>query len=140
HGDWDNQVRTAIGNSKGVVALLTKTAAQKPIFKDEARYAHAQNIPIFPFAIELVEMPLGLRSLNRTNAFGWRGEFTHPGFQSLIKKIRKEMGGLAMTRRDTLTINGKVLKLPSFVCSLSSVEFQLYSPPQFQFYSPLFLC
>lgn len=125
HGDWENQIYTAIGNSKGVVALLTKTAAQKSIFKDEARYAHEQNIPIFPFAIESEKMPLGLRSLNRTDAFGWRGEAAHPGFQSLIKKIRKEMGGLAMKRKDTLTINGKVLKLPSFVCSLSSYETQI---------------
>ena len=124
-GEWDRHVRAAIEQSKGVLALLSQKAAQKPIFKDEVRYAQKLNKPIFPFVVEPAEMPLGLGSLNRTDAFGWQGEENHAAYKTLVKKIRQAMGAQGPQRRQALVIYGKEIKLPHFVFSVSSFETQI---------------
>ena len=136
-GEWDKHVRAAIEQSKGVVALLSQEAAQKPIFKDEVRYAQKLNKFIFPFAIETAEMPLGLGSINRTDAFGWHGEENHRGYKALLKKIRQAMGAQGPQRRRALVINGKEIPLPYFVFSVSSFETQISPKDGLQLFTVL---
>jgi len=136
-GEWDKQVQQAIANTHVVVALTSKVAVNKPIFKDEMNYAISKNKPLLPFAIEEIEMPLGLGNHSRTNAYGWTGEEEHLQFQKLLKKISKEMKGQSLVRKRTLLINGKEFALPGFVFSLSSHETQIIPKEGLELFSRL---
>lgn len=125
HGPWDDQVMAAVTEATGIVALLTRTSANKPIFKSEARRAHGLNKPLFPFALEPAEMPLGLDAHNRTDAFGWAGESASPALTELLAKIRRELSGRSIQRKTTIALPGKEIRLPAFVCSASSFETQV---------------
>lgn len=136
-GQWEKEVLAAIEQSKGIVALLTKAAEQKPIFNDELQHAFNKKIPIFPFVIEQAEMPVGLRKFNRTDAFNWKGEENHDGFKELVKKIGKQLDGVVLKRKKSLLINGKDIKLPLFMYSLSSFETQISPKDGLQLFSLL---
>ncbi|MDP1611186.1 MAG: toll/interleukin-1 receptor domain-containing protein [Sulfuritalea sp.] len=125
HGPWDDQVMAAVTEATGIVALLTKTSANKPIFKSEARRAHGLGKPLFPFALEPAEMPLGLDAHNRTDAFGWAGEMPSPALTELLAKIRRELSGRSIQRKTVIALPGKEIRLPAFVCSASSFETQV---------------
>jgi hypothetical protein len=136
-GEWDDRVLAAIEQSKGVVALITKASEQKPILKDELRYAYKKKIPIFPFVIEQAEMPLGLGALDRTDAFNWKAEENHDGFKELVQKIGKQLDDVALKRKKSLIINGKDIRLPVFMYSLSSFETQISPKDGLQLFSVL---
>ena len=49
--------------------------------------ASAERAPDDPFLITPAELPLGFGRLNRTDAFGWKGEINHPGYQPVHVKV-----------------------------------------------------
>jgi len=136
-GEWDKQVQSEIENTHVVVALTSKVAVGKSIFKDEMNFTIKKKRPLLPFAIEDIDMPLGLGNYNRTNAYGWAGEEEHLQFQKLLKKISKEMKGQALKRKTSLRINGKELAIPGFVFSLSSYETQIRPKDGLELFSML---
>lgn len=124
-GYWAEKVVEAIGHSKGIIALISEIALKKQDFIDEIHHARRKKVPLFPFVIEPVEMPLVLQELIRTEAFNWKGEDDHPGFKILIKKIRDQLGDAVIKRAKSIRISGKEVKLPCFMYSLSSFETQI---------------
>ncbi len=131
-GDWQDVVRNEISNSKGTIALFSRHTERKSIFRDELSLAKRSNCLIFPFFIEPTEPPLGYGHLNRTNAFGWKGDGAHPGYKQLVQKLTAGLGSERdatgeLRRPPHLTLGNKTLALPAFLFSLSSHETQV--PP-----------
>ncbi|MCC7571687.1 toll/interleukin-1 receptor domain-containing protein [Candidatus Micrarchaeota archaeon] len=129
-GDWEKEVKKRIKNAKAVVAVFSSFTEHKKIFKDELSFAEKREKLIFPFFIEEVDPPLGFGYLNRTNAFGWNGDESHPGFRKLKKKISAGIGvslkkDKTLERKLMLEMKNKSLKLPCFIFSLSSHETQV---------------
>lgn len=132
HGDWEEAVREKILKSSAVVSVLSQHAKGKrtAIIRDEMLFAKEHEKPMFPFFIGPPEVPLGLRGMSATRAYGWNGEEAHVGYQQLQGKIAKTIGkgrqaSLGSERAQELQIGGKTLKLPAFVFSLSSHETQV---------------
>lgn len=132
-GDWEQVVRSQIRTSMAVIPVISSRTESKNIFKDELKYAEKQGRLIFPFFIELAELPLGFGHLNHTHAIGWKGAVNDPSYQQLIKKIAAKLGmsdyeDRNLKRISTIELRGKTLQLPCFVYSLSSHETQV--PPK----------
>lgn len=132
HGDWEEAVRSEIGKSTAIVAVLSQHAKgkRKTIIKDEMRYAEKMGKKIFPLLIGSADVPFGFGDLNHTEAHGWSGEENDSGFQQLKSKIAATIGGgrnsqNGLVRPQELIVRGKTLRLPAFVFSLSSHETQV---------------
>lgn len=132
-GDWEQEVRNQINNTKAVVAVFSSYTKNKTIFRDELTLANEEGKLIYPFFIEKAVPTLGFGSLTRTYALGWDGDENHPGLEELRQKIIAKIGvsfqkDNTVVRKFTLDINGKSFKLPGFIFSLSSHETQV--PPR----------
>lgn len=130
HGPFEEHILNAIKDAKAVLPVISGYISNKPIFQDELDIARKQNKPVFPFVISDVNMPLGHGRINRTDAFGWNGDGGHKGFKQVREKITKvvspsKLSNGELLRPQQLIIRGKMLKLPSFVFSLSSHETQI---------------
>ncbi len=132
HGNWERVVRTEIAQSAAVVAVLSRHADgdRADIIRDEMLLAKTKGIPLFPFLISLIDMPLGFGGQNRTDAYGFSGQEDDEGYRELERRLTRTLGaGRAATdsekRAVSMTIRNKTLQLPAFVFSLSSHETQV---------------
>lgn len=130
HGDWEEAVRAEIPRCTLVLPVLSDVARgdRKAIIKDEMRLARTQGKPILPFLLGPAEMPMGFGDLNRTVAYGWNGDAADTRFQELVSKVAtvlEERNNPGLRRPITLKIGEKVLRLPSFIFSVSSFETRL---------------
>lgn len=127
HGSWNKQVREKIRCCDVVIPIVTQHTASKDIFMDEWRYAESLEKPIFPFVIDPAGTPFGMGQYSRTDAQGWDGDFSHPGFCQLQARLNGHFGenNGELVRLASISVGKKSLIFPSFVFSLSSFETQL---------------
>lgn len=132
HGNWERIVRAEIERSTAIVGVLSQhgDSERLDVIADEMRFAKGKRKPLFPFLLEPVELPFGLGSENRTNAYSFAGDPDDSGFRALERKLTKTIGRGAAPfdpakRPTSLVVRGKELRLPAFVFSLSSHETQV---------------
>lgn len=132
HGDWQRAVLSQIEACRAVVPVFSAHSKtdRTMILRDEIRFAVKRSKPVLPFVIAPSEMPLGLGDLNRTEAFGWVGDWENSAFQLLRRKIESALQSIntqsdKISRPRTMPIGTKGLEIPAFVFSLSSHETQV---------------
>jgi len=132
HGNWEDAVRAEIHTTSALVPVLSEHARgdRLSIIRDEMHLAKKLDKPILPFLIGPAEIPFGFGLLDHTEALGWGGDETHPGYQRLVAKLSTTMGpghatSPSVERPPSLTIRRKELRLPAFAFSLSSHETQV---------------
>ncbi len=123
HGPWDESARAEIERARCVLPILSRHTNGKRNFRGELELACRLEKPLFPLRIGSGDIPLSIEHFSRTEAIGWGGEETHPGFQQLLSKLSKVLG--AGARPKVLKVREKLLQLPAFVFSVSSHETQV---------------
>jgi len=83
-------VRRKLPHARAFVPVLSKHASgtRAAILKDEMRFAKSRGIPVLPFVIGPADIPFGFGDSVYTEAPDWHGDEAHPGFQSLVTKLR----------------------------------------------------
>jgi len=127
-GDWRKDVQAALSRPEcvGAIVVWSPDSIKNPIVVEEAELCLHLGRRILGVVIKGVELPLGLRWTPRVVADSWDG--TAQSIDQL--PLRQKMMRLTQPESETsriseVVLNGKKLRCPAFVFSVSSFETQI---------------
>ena len=111
--DFRRVIRTVIDQAAVCVVLWSSKSVDSKFVVDEASYAERLN-KLVPALIDACEPPFGFGPLHTENLSDWKGEVTHPGFQSLLTGIEKKLERRAMLGKPVYRSAQEVLEMNAF--------------------------
>jgi hypothetical protein len=89
--DWREVLDKEACASRSTVVVWSRASVAKPFVREEAEVARSRNV-LVPVRIDAVTPPLGFRSTQYLDLFGWDGAPSAPAFQRLITDLRRLLG------------------------------------------------
>ncbi len=84
-------IREVINKSSAALVLWSERSVESDFVLDEATYAKAQK-KLCPARIDGVDLPFGFGSLHTDDLHDWEGDFSHPGFQAIVRAVEAKVG------------------------------------------------
>ena len=94
---WDKTLRTGdkytkvidreLRNARCVIVLWSSAAEESGWVRDEAQYAYERGV-LLPATLDQAPLPLGFRTIQTVDLYGWNGNYSHAGFKKLCEDIQ----------------------------------------------------
>jgi hypothetical protein len=88
---FDAAIERELKAAKSVVVLWSHNSIDSNWVRSEAAKAEKRNVLMPAFIEKVEELPVGFNLKQSADLTGWEGEPSHPGFQALLKGIKKAM-------------------------------------------------